>query len=409
METILALLLKVGGQVWATLQHNWPFLVISIFIAAGLQQYINRDAIVGFLRRYEKGGVLAATAAAVGTPLCSCGTTAILLGMMAGTASGMPWAPIIAFMVASPLTSPEELVYSAGLFGWPFAIAFFAASIVLGLAGGLAGAVLDARGWLRNQARFAPAEAACDCAGVSAKRALAPRPALAPVPVAIPLMETCGCSVPVASNVAFMGPDRNGQMATCGCDTVLPLFVVAPEPCGCDAEATGAFPATGAEAACGCGASAESGSTSGGSRRTQFDWMSFLRNAAVTGRRLLVLFLAFTAVGYVINDLIPTAWITSLFGSDHAYGIPLAATLGLPFYINTEASLPLVRGMLEAGMSSGAALAFLITGAGTSIGEVAGALTIARWRVVGLVIATLWVGAILCGFAYDALLAASAF
>jgi uncharacterized membrane protein YraQ (UPF0718 family) len=43
-------------------------------------------------------------------------------------ASTIPWAPIIAFMVASPLTSPQELFYSAGLFGWDFAIAFFAAS-----------------------------------------------------------------------------------------------------------------------------------------------------------------------------------------------------------------------------------------------------------------------------------------
>ena len=32
-------------------------------------------------------------------------------------------------------------------------------------------------------------------------------------------------------------------------------------------------------------------------------------------------------------------------------------------------------------MSQGAALAFLITGAGTSIGALGGALTIARWRV----------------------------
>jgi uncharacterized protein len=45
----------------------------------------------------------------------------------------------------------------------------------------------------------------------------------------------------------------------------------------------------------------------------------------------------------------------------------LAATLGLPFYINTEASLPLVRAMLDGGVSAGAAPAYLITGAGTSI------------------------------------------
>jgi len=40
-------------------------------------------------------------------------------------------------------------------------------------------------------------------------------------------------------------------------------------------------------------------------------------------------------------------------------------------------------------MSAGAAAVFLITGAGTSIDAVAGTLTIARWRAVGLVIGTL--------------------
>jgi uncharacterized membrane protein YraQ (UPF0718 family) len=105
----------------------------------------------------------------------------------------------------------------------------------------------------------------------------------------------------------------------------------------------------------------------------------------------------------MLNGLIPTAWITSLFGAGHAYSIPLAATLGLPFYINTEASLPLVRAMLESGMSQGAALAFLITGAGTSLGALGGLLTIARWRVIAIVIGTLWAGSILIGLAYNVL------
>jgi uncharacterized membrane protein YraQ (UPF0718 family) len=68
----------------------------------------------------------------------------VILGMMARQ---MPWAPIVAFMVASPLTSPEGLVYSAGLFGWPFALAFYLASIGLGLIGGLVAAMLESRGW----------------------------------------------------------------------------------------------------------------------------------------------------------------------------------------------------------------------------------------------------------------------
>jgi uncharacterized membrane protein YraQ (UPF0718 family) len=127
----------------------------------------------------------------------------------------------------------------------------------------------------------------------------------------------------------------------------------------------------------------------------------FMDEVLNVSKRLLPLFIGFTFVGYFLNGLIPAAWITSLFGSGHAYSVPLAATLGLPFYINTEASLPLVRAMLDSGMSQGAALAFLITGAGTSLGALGGALTIARWRVIAIVIGTLWVGSILLGFAYN--------
>ena len=88
----------------------------------------------------------------------------------------MPWAPIVAFMVASPLTSPQELVYSAGLFGWPFALAFFAASIVLGLAGGWIAAVFERRGWLANQTRFAkPEPASCACSTESRRSTPASR------------------------------------------------------------------------------------------------------------------------------------------------------------------------------------------------------------------------------------------
>jgi hypothetical protein len=129
------------------------------------------------------------------------------------------------------------------------------------------------------------------------------------------------------------------------------------------------------------------------------------RELWLAGRQIFALFFTFAFIGYFLNGLIPSEWVTTLFGRGQSYGVPLAATLGLPLYFNTEASLPLVSTLLAAGMSPGAALAFLITGAGTSIGAIAGALTIARWRVVGLVIATLWVGAIGFGLAYNALLA----
>jgi uncharacterized membrane protein YraQ (UPF0718 family) len=224
-------------------------------------------------------------------------------------AGNMAWAPIVAFMVASPLTSPEELFYTAGLFGWPFSWAFYIASIVLGLLGGLAAYQLETWGWLKNQARFKP------IAGAS------------------------GLAAP--AEPAVVRPQR------------------------------------------------------------RVTWQAVGKELLQTGRQLVLYFFSFAFIGYVINGLIPAAWITAVFGGGHLYSVPLAATLGLPLYVNSEASMPLVRALLDAGMSPGAALAFLITGAGTSIGAIAGALTIARWRVIGLVVATLWVGAIVAGYAFN--------
>ena len=336
---ITTLLQYSFAKVIETFSHNWYLLVISIVISAALKFYVDQDAIAGFLRRNTKNSVLISTGIAVGTPFCSCGTTAVVLGMMASTVS---WAPIVAFLVSSPLTSPQELFYSAGIFGWPFAIAFFVSSILLGLAGGAIASFAESRGWLVNQARMSQPKSSLSL-GIMAAPAPIGQPAIAQAAVA---QTQCGCS---SSRVE------------------LPVIA---QPAAAPAKPSLTFRA-------------------------------FVQEMYEVSRRLLPLFFGFTFVGYLLNGLIPAAWMASLFGAGHAYSIPLAATLGLPFYINTEASLPLVRAMLESGMSQGAALAFLVTGAGTSLGALGGALTIARWRVIAIVIGTLWLGSILFGSAYN--------
>jgi uncharacterized membrane protein YraQ (UPF0718 family) len=358
---LISLLQYSFSKVVETFSHNWFLLLLSILISAALSVYVDQDAIARFLRRNTKNSVLMATGVAVATPFCSCGTTAVILGMMAST---IPWAPIVAFMVASPLTSPQELFYSAGLFGWPFAIAFFAASILLGLMGGVFTGFAESRGWLKDQARVAAPKPSTLSFGIAG----APMAARAK-----PVLATSSCC----------GPDAVALPAS--------LNLAAATPAGA--------------ASCACSSSALElplmPGSSVASAKPLLTLPVFVSELWSISKRLLPLFFGFTFVGYFLNGLIPVTWVTSLFGAGHAYSIPLAATLGLPFYINTEASLPLVRAMLEGGMSEGAALAFLITGAGTSIGAVGGALTIARWRVLAIVIGTLWAGSILIGLAYN--------
>ena len=115
-------------------------------------------------------------------------------------------------------------------------------------------------------------------------------------------------------------------------------------------------------------------------------------------RRLAAYFLAFATLGYLLIELIPTDVLTRYLGGDSFWSVPLAATLGVPVYISSDASLPMVASLMHGGMGVGPALAFLVTGAGTSVGAFSGMLVIARWRVVALVVGSLWIGAVLTGW-----------
>ncbi|WP_202806651.1 permease [Kribbella catacumbae] len=329
--SVLDLLGRVLGDVWSTFTHVWPFLVASIVIASALVVYIGTDRLAVWLRKSTPIAVVGAVALGAATPFCSCGTTAVVLGALA---SHVPWAPVVAFMVSSPLTSPEELVLSTGLFGAPFALTFFIAAIVLGLVAGLATFAIERTGWLEGQARMTtPAGAATSCT-----------PA----------------------------PSGQADATTAYCDSGTgtsqgPVTVLAPV-----------------------------GSRAGLVARLKFRELA--REILTTGRRLALFFFGFATLGYLLIEAVPTRWLTDYLGGDSFLAVPLAALLGIPVYLNTDGSLPLVATLMDGGMGTGPALAFLVTGAGTSVGAISGMLLIARRRVVALVVGSLYLGAVVLGW-----------
>ena len=116
------------------------------------------------------------------------------------------------------------------------------------------------------------------------------------------------------------------------------------------------------------------------------------------GRRLLLYFVAYSAVAYLMLEVVPADTLVDLLGGQAVWSVPFAALLGIPVYITSEGSLPLVAALMSGGLGAGAAMAFLITGAGTSLPAISGALVIARRRVVGLVVALLFAGAVVLGW-----------
>jgi uncharacterized membrane protein YraQ (UPF0718 family) len=76
-------------------------------------------------------------------------------------------------------------------------------------------------------------------------------------------------------------------------------------------------------------------------------------------------------IGIVLTALfqryVPNEAFAKLFGSQHGFGVLMAATLGVPVYICGGGTIPLLLDWLQQGMTLGAAGAFMVSGPATKI------------------------------------------
>ena len=127
----------------------------------------------------------------------------------------------------------------------------------------------------------------------------------------------------------------------------------------------------------------------------------FIEEARSTGWFLskwltLAFFLESLMVAYVSPE-----WIGSLVGGESGFAIPLAAIVGIPSYLNGYAAIPLVASLLDMGMSPGAAMTFITSGAVSSIPAALAVYALVRKPVFALYLALGLVGSMLSGFAYQ--------
>ncbi len=99
---------------------------------------------------------------------------------------------------------------------------------------------------------------------------------------------------------------------------------------------------------------------------------------------------------------VPAETITSVLGGTGIGPIAIATAVGVPAYLNGYAALPLISGLMEQGMASGAGLAFLVAGGVTSLPAAIAVWALVKPRVFTLYIAISLGGAFLIGLAYQA-------
>ena len=104
--------------------------------------------------------------------------------------------------------------------------------------------------------------------------------------------------------------------------------------------------------------------------------LNLWRNVKVTGPY----FLLGVLLSAMFQRYVPQAWMVRAFGGNEAWGVLMAATIGVPLYACGGGTIPLLQSWLAEGMSLGSAAAFMITGPATKITNL-GALKICMgWR-----------------------------
>lgn len=88
-----------------------------------------------------------------------------------------------------------------------------------------------------------------------------------------------------------------------------------------------------------------------------------LRNLKTTGPYFIVGVL----LSAIFNRYVPEEVLTVIFGGNEAFGVLMAATIGVPLYVCGGGTIPLLRDWLSRGMSIGSATSFMITGPATKI------------------------------------------
>jgi uncharacterized protein len=77
------------------------------------------------------------------------------------------------------------------------------------------------------------------------------------------------------------------------------------------------------------------------------------------------------AVAAAIVGLVPEALLARVAGPDNPLAVPTAAVLGAPFYVSTEAFLPVASALHDTGMGIGAVFALVVSAAGVNVPELA--------------------------------------
>ncbi len=128
---------------------------------------------------------------------------------------------------------------------------------------------------------------------------------------------------------------------------------------------------------------------------------SFARQAWATTRLILVCLIPAFMAEYALNAALTPGSLAAYVGEETWWAIPAAVFVGAPAYIDGYAALPLTRGLIDNGMSQGAAMAFLVSGAVVSIWGALAVVPVLKAKPFLLYLVLALTGSLISGYVFE--------
>ncbi|MCY8399107.1 permease [Bacillus haynesii] len=104
-------------------------------------------------------------------------------------------------------------------------------------------------------------------------------------------------------------------------------------------------------------------------KQTTFSIKAALRETLTLMKSVYPFLIIGAAIGSVIHGFVPTEWISSAFGGNQWWLVPIAAIIGIPLYIRLSTMIPLSQILMVKGMAIAPVMALMISSAGASLPE----------------------------------------
>ena len=380
--------MAIADLIVASFLHTWPYLLVTIPLAvvvrmSGASTYISR----AFQAR-PLLAIFLATAVGAFSPFCSCGVVPVVATLLI---SGVPLAPAMSFWIASPSMDPEIFFLSVATLGWELAVWRLAATFLLSLSAGLTTRFVEQQGWLgprilrSQEPRSAQSMWSRLQGGLRGLKQTVNRlPSMSLSSGGATLLQAAACCT-------ASGPGSAGHR-----QSTIAEAAVTPADGSALCEPLDRVRSSAAEPGT-CGSSKE-GSCDG-------EPASFWRRLASETWDATWMVVKFMLLAFLLSALIklyvPAAWVAGMLGHQNPWAILTAALLGVPAYTSNLTALPMLSGLLARGMSSSAALAFLISGPTTTLPAMAAVWGLTSKRVFALYVSFSLVGAVVLGYLHS--------